>query len=64
MKLLFSLLSGLVFGTGLLISGMSDPAKVLAFLDLAGSWDPSLAQQIYGDKAGRHESDGGRQRTG
>lgn len=34
---------GLVFGTGLLLSGMTDPAKVLAFLDLAGPWDPSLA---------------------
>lgn len=35
--------SGLIFGIGLIISGMTDPAKVLAFLDLAGSWDPSLA---------------------
>ncbi|HEX9905319.1 MAG TPA: DUF6691 family protein [Propylenella sp.] len=34
---------GLVFGLGLVISGMSDPAKVLNFLDLFGSWDPSLA---------------------
>lgn len=34
---------GLVFGAGLLVSGMTDPAKVLAFLDLAGAWDPSLA---------------------
>lgn len=34
---------GLVFGVGLLVSGMTDPAKVLAFLDLAGAWDPSLA---------------------
>lgn len=34
---------GLVFGWGLLISGMTDPGKVLGFLDLAGSWDPSLA---------------------
>jgi len=34
---------GLVFGIGLLLSGMTDPAKVLAFLDLAGPWDPSLA---------------------
>lgn len=33
---------GLLFGLGLVISGMSDPAKVLNFLDLAGSWDPSL----------------------
>lgn len=34
--------AGLVFGLGLLASGMADPAKVLAFLDLAGAWDPSL----------------------
>ncbi|MFM1887125.1 MAG: hypothetical protein RL026_2282 [Pseudomonadota bacterium] len=34
--------AGLVFGCGLLIAGMTDPAKVLAFLDLAGAWDPSL----------------------
>ena len=36
-------LCGLVFGVGLVISGMSDPAKVLNFLDVAGAWDPSLA---------------------
>lgn len=34
--------SGLVFGLGLIISGMANPAKVLGFLDLAGAWDPSL----------------------
>lgn len=34
---------GLTFGLGLLISGMTDPGKVQGFLDLAGSWDPSLA---------------------
>ncbi|HEX7864467.1 MAG TPA: DUF6691 family protein [Variovorax sp.] len=37
-----SLLSGLVFGLGLIVSGMANPAKVLGFLDLAGAWDPSL----------------------
>ena len=36
-------LVGLLFGLGLLISGMTDPGKVLGFLDLAGAWDPSLA---------------------
>lgn len=41
--LLASLLSGLVFGLGLLVSGMANPDKVLSFLDLAGAWDPSLA---------------------
>ena len=34
---------GLIFGAGLCISGMTEPAKVLGFLDLAGAWDPSLA---------------------
>ncbi|AUH34718.1 DUF6691 family protein [Paracoccus tegillarcae] len=43
MKLVFALLTGLVFGTGIVISGMMDPAKVLNFFDLAGTWDPSLA---------------------
>ena len=36
-------LSGLVFGVGLLVAGMTNPAKVLGFLDLAGAWDPTLA---------------------
>jgi uncharacterized membrane protein YedE/YeeE len=35
--------TGLVFGFGLILSGMTDPSKVIGFLDLAGSWDPSLA---------------------
>ena len=43
MKNVTSLLSGLVFGLGLIVSGMANPAKVLGFLDLAGAWDPSLA---------------------
>ncbi len=38
-----ALISGFVFGWGLLISGMMQPAKVLAFLDIFGDWDPSLA---------------------
>ena len=38
-----SLLAGLVFGIGLILSGMANPAKVLGFLDLSGRWDPSLA---------------------
>ena len=40
--------AGLVFGLGLVISGMSNPAKVLGFLDLAGPWDPSLAVVMAG----------------
>jgi uncharacterized protein len=39
---------GLLFGCGLLISGMTDPAKVLGFLDIAGQWDPSLALVMGG----------------
>ena len=48
MTLLVSLLTGLVFGIGLIVSGMADPAKVLGFLDLAGAWDPSLAFVMAG----------------
>jgi uncharacterized membrane protein YedE/YeeE len=36
-------LIGLIFGVGLIVSGMTDPSKVIGFLDLAGAWDPSLA---------------------
>lgn len=41
-------LAGLIFGIGLLLSGMTDPGKVLGFLDLFGSWDPSLALVMGG----------------
>ncbi|HGF7495257.1 TPA: DUF6691 family protein [Vibrio cholerae] len=44
-KLLFratSLVAGLLFGLGMVVSGMADPAKVIGFLDVAGTWDPSL----------------------
>src|SRR5206468_11847422 len=43
MQMLMAFFSGLVFGIGLILSGMTNPAKVLGFLDLAGDWDPSLA---------------------
>jgi len=43
MSFLVNLGLGLLFGIGLVVSGMSDPAKVLGFLDLFGTWDPSLA---------------------
>ncbi|MFM5532520.1 DUF6691 family protein [Aeromonas veronii] len=43
MKLLTSLFAGVLFGLGMAISGMVDPARVTGFLDLAGAWDPSLA---------------------
>jgi uncharacterized protein len=39
---------GLLFGAGLIVSGMTDPAKVLGFLDLFGAWDPSLALVMGG----------------
>ena len=50
--LIIALATGLLFGAGLAISGMFDPAKVLGFLDLAaiadGAWDPSLALVMVG----------------
>ncbi len=48
MKNLVTLLSGLMFGFGLLLSGMANPAKVQNFIDLFGTWDPSLAFVIGG----------------
>jgi uncharacterized membrane protein YedE/YeeE len=43
MQIVSAALIGLLFGVGILVSGMSNPAKVLNFFDVAGSWDPSLA---------------------
>lgn len=48
MPTIIALLSGLLFGIGLLVAGMADPAKVLAFLDVAGAWDPSLGLVMAG----------------
>lgn len=48
MKNIITLLAGLIFGLGLIISGMSNPAKVIGFLDLAGNWDPSLVFVMVG----------------
>jgi uncharacterized protein len=48
MAALLALLSGLVFGLGLILAGMTDPLKVKGFLDLAGAWDPSLALVMGG----------------
>lgn len=48
MRIFNAFLCGLVFGLGLLVSGMANPAKVLGFLDLAGRWDPSLAFVMAG----------------
>ena len=44
--------AGLIFGLGLLLAGMANPAKVLAFLDLAGAWDPSLVLVMGGGHRG------------
>ncbi|HEY1042938.1 MAG TPA: YeeE/YedE family protein [Telluria sp.] len=48
MRIITSLLTGLLFGIGLIVSGMTDPSKVIGFLDLAGLWDPSLALVMGG----------------
>ncbi|WP_323141824.1 YeeE/YedE family protein [Massilia phyllosphaerae] len=48
MPLVTAFLAGILFGSGLILSGMTNPAKVLAFLDLAGRWDPSLAFVMVG----------------
>ncbi|HEY1461722.1 MAG TPA: YeeE/YedE family protein [Casimicrobiaceae bacterium] len=48
MALLFAFVAGLVFGVGLIVAGMANPAKILGFLDLAGKWDPSLALVMVG----------------
>jgi uncharacterized protein len=48
MDKIFGFASGLLFGLGLILAGMTDPSKVKAFLDLAGAWDPSLALVMGG----------------
>lgn len=48
MRNLSAFIAGLLFGIGLLLAGMANPAKVLGFLDLAGAWDPSLALVMGG----------------
>src|SRR5690349_14166444 len=48
LKTLLALLSGIIFGLGLIVAGMANPAKVLAFLDVTGVWDPSLALVMAG----------------
>jgi len=42
MQIVIALLSGVIFGAGLAVSGMVNPAKILNFFDIAGTWDPSL----------------------
>lgn len=48
MQTIASLVTGLLFGLGLIVSGMDNPKKVINFLDLAGQWDPSLALVMGG----------------
>ena len=48
MHALSAFAAGLIFGIGLIVSGMTDPSKVIGFLDLAGQWDPSLAFVMVG----------------
>ncbi|NPT46385.1 YeeE/YedE family protein [Paraburkholderia sp. 1N] len=48
LRYLVSLISGLLFGVGLALSGMTRPLKVLGFLDVAGKWDPSLILVLGG----------------
>ena len=48
MSNIFGFVSGLVFGLGLILAGMTDPLKIKGFLDLAGAWDPSLALVMGG----------------
>ncbi len=48
MNMVAALAAGLVFGIGLILSGMTDPGKVIGFLDVAGRWDPSLALVMGG----------------
>jgi len=48
MVTLVAFIAGLTFGIGLIVAGMTNPAKILGFLDVAGSWDPSLALVMVG----------------
>jgi len=48
MHALGAFVAGLIFGLGLIVSGMTDPSKVIGFLDLVGRWDPSLAFVMVG----------------
>ncbi|MEY3747438.1 MAG: hypothetical protein RL194_897 [Pseudomonadota bacterium] len=48
MPVITSLIAGLLFGFGLILSGMTNPAKVLGFLDISGRWDPSLMLVMLG----------------
>lgn len=51
MRAAITLLSGAIFGAGMMLSGMADPARVLGFFDVAGTWDPTLAFVMAGAMA-------------
>ena len=48
MRPLLALIAGAVFGAGMWLSGMTNPARVLGFFDVAGAWDPTLAFVMAG----------------
>ena len=48
MPAFFAFIAGLLFGLGLIVAGMTNPAKILGFLDVTGKWDPSLALVMVG----------------
>lgn len=48
MQILTAFVTGLIFGLGLILSGMTNPAKIIGFLDIFGNWDPSLALVMLG----------------
>lgn len=48
MQLMTAFFTGLIFGFGLILSGMTNPAKIIGFLDIFGNWDPSLALVMLG----------------
>ena len=51
MATIFAFVAGLLFGLGLIVAGMTNPAKILGFLDVPGQWDPSLALVMAGASA-------------
>ncbi|MGV3581707.1 MAG: DUF6691 family protein [Methylophilus sp.] len=48
MRIISAFITGLIFGIGLIISGMTNPAKIIGFLDITGQWDPSLLLVMLG----------------
>jgi len=48
MQIMIAFVTGLIFGLGLILSGMTNPAKIIGFLDIFGDWDPALALVMIG----------------